>query len=66
VTSYNSNEDVLFKDYFDKFIPTLEKGKTSYVYAHNLSSFDGVLLLKTIHPTEGRTIISYYTLLIFS
>jgi hypothetical protein len=46
LNSYNENEELLFKLFMKKLISSLEKGTRAYIYAHNLSSFDGVLLLK--------------------
>ena len=50
LNSYNINEDELFKDFFMKLIFNLEKGSINYIYAHNLSTFDGVLILKHLFP----------------
>lgn len=46
ITSYNKNEDVLFKTFMEKLLLKLENGSTTYIYAHNLGTFDGVLILK--------------------
>lgn len=46
LNSFNSNETELFKGFFDKLISNLEKGSQTIIYAHNLSTFDGVLILK--------------------
>jgi len=46
INSYNKDEDLLFKEFFTNLISRLEKGTITYIYAHNLSTFDGVLLLK--------------------
>jgi len=46
LTSFNSNESELFQEFIEKLISAVEKGSKTYVYAHNLSSFDGVLILK--------------------
>jgi len=48
ITSFNSNENELFNEFIPKLITLIEKGKETFIYAHNLSSFDGVLLLKQI------------------
>jgi hypothetical protein len=37
---------ILFKEFMDKLLLQLEKGSRTYIYAHNLSTFDGVLILK--------------------
>jgi hypothetical protein len=44
VASLNKNE--LFKGFIDKLLSRVEPGSSTIVYAHNLSSFDGVFLLK--------------------
>ena len=46
ITSFSNNEDQLFKDFFDKLLVRLENGCKEIIYAHNLSSFDGILLFK--------------------
>lgn len=46
ITSYNKNENLLFKEFMDNLLKNLEKGSRTYIYAHNLSTFDGVLILK--------------------
>jgi len=54
ITIFNNNENDLFNDFLTKLISsitsnsTLLKDKSSqvYIYAHNLSTFDGVLILK--------------------
>lgn len=48
LNSYNENENELFKDFIAKLISQVSSfdSKKVYVYAHNLSTFDGVLILK--------------------
>ena len=46
LTSFNSNENELFQEFIPKLISLIEKGKETFIYAHNLSTFDGVLILK--------------------
>ena len=46
ITSFNSNENELFNEFIPKLTTLIEKGKETFIYAHNLSSFDGVLILK--------------------
>jgi len=50
LNSYNENEEILFKSFFTNLISSLEKGSRTYIYAHNLGTFDGVLLLKHLFP----------------
>lgn len=52
ITSFNSNENELFKDFIKKLLVSIEdSGLTkAYIYAHNLSTFDGVLILKHLIP----------------
>ena len=44
INSFNSDENQLFKGFMDKLISQI--GSKTIIYAHNLSTFDGVLLLK--------------------
>jgi DNA polymerase type B, organellar and viral len=46
LTSFNNNESELFREFIEKLISVVEKGSITYIYAHNLSTFDGVLILK--------------------
>ena len=55
LTSYNHNEKELFREFITNLINHVQGSSTSspagpsnkvYVYAHNLSTFDGVLILK--------------------
>jgi hypothetical protein len=44
LNSYNNNEVELFKEFFERLLS--EVGSQTIIYAHNLSTFDGVLILK--------------------
>jgi len=46
INSYNNNEDELFKEFIEKLLSKIEFGSKTIIYAHNLSTFDGVFLLK--------------------
>jgi hypothetical protein len=46
LTSYNKDENLLFQIFMNNLLSILEKGSINYIYAHNLSTFDGVLILK--------------------
>ena len=45
ITSYGSDQKTLFKSFFDQLLSKIKPGIT-YIYAHNLSGFDGIFLLK--------------------
>jgi len=45
ITSYGKNQKTLFKTFIDQILSKIEPGIT-YIYAHNLSGFDGIFLLK--------------------
>ena len=46
ITSYGSDQNTLFNSFIDQLLSKIEKGKTTLVYAHNLSNFDGIFTLK--------------------
>jgi hypothetical protein len=52
ITSFNNDENLLFKDFLSKLFVKVEKSNSNifYIYAHNLGTFDGVLLLKHLIP----------------
>src|ERR1700744_3746608 len=45
ITSYGKDQKQLFKSFIDQLLLKIEPGIT-YIYAHNLSGFDGIFLLK--------------------
>ena len=49
ITSYTLDQKSLFKSFLDQLLSKLEAG-TTIVYAHNLSGFDGVFLLRQLLP----------------
>ena len=52
ITSFNNDEDELFKDFIKKLLVKIEDYASTkiHIYAHNLSTFDGVLMLKHLIP----------------
>jgi hypothetical protein len=46
ITSYGKDQKVLFKSFFDQLLSKIELGSSIQIYAHNLSSFDGIFILK--------------------
>ena len=48
ITTYKDNETELFKEFITKLIDQVEESSPNriFVYAHNLSTFDGILILK--------------------
>jgi hypothetical protein len=46
ITSYDSNQKSLFTTFFDKLLSQINPGSTAIIYAHNLSGFDGIFLMK--------------------
>jgi hypothetical protein len=46
INNFNPDENELFKGFMDKLLSNLDKGSHTIIYAHNLSTFDGVLILK--------------------
>jgi hypothetical protein len=45
ITSYGKDQKALFTSFFEQLISNIKAG-TTYVYAHNLSGFDGIFLMK--------------------
>jgi hypothetical protein len=45
ITSFGENQNELFKNFFNQLLSKIKKG-TTIVYAHNLSGFDGIFLMK--------------------
>ena len=45
ITSYGKDQNSLFKSFIDQLLSNIKPGIT-YIYAHNLSGFDGIFLLK--------------------
>jgi hypothetical protein len=45
ITSYNNDPKVLFASFFEDLLSKIKPGLTT-IYAHNLSSFDGIFLMK--------------------
>jgi hypothetical protein len=45
-TNESLDQNTLFSSFISKLLDNISIGKTFYVYAHNLSGFDGILLLK--------------------
>jgi hypothetical protein len=54
ITSFNNDEDKLFKEFITKLLTKIKDcagtSSKTYIYAHNLSSFDGILILKHLIP----------------
>jgi hypothetical protein len=48
VTSYGKDQKELFTTFFDKLLSTINSGNKTLIYAHNLSGFDGIFLLKQL------------------
>lgn len=46
INSYGNNEEELFKSFITKLLEKIELGSQTYIYAHNFSTYDGILLLK--------------------
>ena len=46
ITSYTLDQKSLFSTFIDQLLSKIEAGNSALVYAHNLSNFDGILLLK--------------------
>jgi hypothetical protein len=45
ITSYNSDPKLMFSSFFEQLISKIEPGLT-IIYAHNMSSFDGLFFMK--------------------
>ena len=50
VTSYGNDQKSLFTTFFNQLLSNIKPGSTTTVYAHNLSNFDGVFLLRHLLP----------------
>ncbi len=48
ITSYTQDQTLLFKNFFNQLLTHIKSGTTTLIYAHNLSGFDGIFLLKQI------------------
>jgi len=46
ITSYGKDQKVLFNTFFDQLLSKVKKGHSAIVYAHNLSGFDGIFLMR--------------------
>jgi hypothetical protein len=46
ITSYGKDQKSLFNKFFDQLLSNIKNRTTTYIYAHNLSGFDGIFLLK--------------------
>lgn len=46
ITSYGKDKKSLFTTFFDKLLSTIKLGSSIQVYAHNLSGFDGIFILR--------------------
>jgi hypothetical protein len=55
LNSFNDNVQELFNEFLDNLSSRLEKGKT-LMYVHNLSSFDGVLILIFLFIKYGKNV----------
>ena len=44
ITSYGQDQNALFKVFFDQLLSLIKSSAT--IYAHNLSGFDGIFLMK--------------------
>ena len=45
ITSYNSDQETLFTSFFEQLLSKIKPG-TTIIYAHNLSAFDGIFLMR--------------------
>jgi len=46
ITSYNKNNKALFTSFLDQLLSKIQIRTTTYIYAHNLSGFDGIFLMR--------------------
>jgi hypothetical protein len=46
ITSYGKDQKELFISFFNQLLSNIKGGVTTKIYAHNLSGFDGIFLLK--------------------
>jgi len=46
ITSYSLNQKELFSNYISQLLSSVKKGSRTIIYAHNLSGFDGIFLLR--------------------
>jgi hypothetical protein len=46
ITSYNNNQKELFNSFFEQLLSKIKPGTKTLIYAHNLSNFDGIFLLR--------------------
>jgi hypothetical protein len=50
ITSYNKNQKELFNSFFEQLLSKIKSGTKTIIYAHNLSGFDGIFLMKHLLP----------------
>jgi len=50
------DQDSLFSSFITKLLDNIKSGTTFYVYAHNLSGFDGILLMKHLLNYTGAKV----------
>ena len=53
ITSFNKDPKKLFTTFFDQLLSNIDKANTAIVYAHNLSGFDGIFMLRHLF-TYGK------------
>jgi hypothetical protein len=46
ISSFGKDQNTLFKSFFDQLLSKVQPGTSSTVYAHNLSGFDGIFMLR--------------------
>ena len=48
ISSYSKDQKTLFNTFFNNLISKVQQGSKTLIYAHNLSNFDGVFILKQL------------------
>jgi hypothetical protein len=48
ITSYGRDQKSLFSSFFNQLLSKIKPGSSSIVYAHNLSGFDGIFILRNV------------------